>query len=155
LLPGDVTLRGVEEDDLSIFFEDQLDPDANRMGGFTPRDRDAFMAHWAKIMDDPNVITRTVLFEGEVAGNVVSFDGEDHRLVGYWIGTKHWGKGIATKALLQFLDVVETRPLFAHAAKTNPASVRVLEKCGFAIVGTDTFENAGEQLEELILRLDG
>jgi RimJ/RimL family protein N-acetyltransferase len=145
----------VVEDDLPLFFEHQLDPEANRIGGFTPRDRDAFMAHWKKILVDPTVVTRAVVADGDVVGNVVSFDRVGYREVGYWIGTEHWGKGIATKALAQLLDIVDERPLFAHAAKSNPASVRVLEKCGFAIAGEDKFENAGEQLEEFILRLDG
>ena len=154
-MAADVQLRDVEQDDLPIFYEDQTDPEANRIGGFTPRNREAFMAHWTKILADPTVITRTVLLDGEVAGNVVSFDRLGHREVGYWIGRDHWGKGIATQALAQLLKLIEERPLYAHAATSNPASVRVLEKCGFAIVTTDTFENAGKQLEEFILRLDG
>lgn len=48
-MTGDITLRDVNEGDLPIFFEQQLDPDANQMAAFTaprdPADRDAFMAH--------------------------------------------------------------------------------------------------------------
>jgi hypothetical protein len=40
----DVRLRDVMEDDLPLFFEQQLDPEANRMAAFAPRDRDAFLA---------------------------------------------------------------------------------------------------------------
>ncbi len=49
---GHVQLRDVAEGDLPVFFEHQRDPVANRMAGFPPRDRDAFVAHWAKILAD-------------------------------------------------------------------------------------------------------
>ena len=130
---GDVVLREVTEDDLPIFFEHQRDPDASRMAAFPPRDRDAFTAHWTKILGDETVITRTVVFDGRVAGNVVSFERSGRREVGYWIGREHWGKGVATKALAEFLGQLKVRPLYAGVAKDNTASKRVLEKCGFTI----------------------
>ena len=43
---GDLRLRDVTKDDLPILFEQQADPEANRMAAFSPRDRDAFMSHW-------------------------------------------------------------------------------------------------------------
>lgn len=52
-------------------------------------------------------------------------------MVGYWIAKEHWGKGIATQMLSQFLRIVPDRPLHAHVAKHNLGSIRVLEKCGF------------------------
>ncbi len=45
-----VTLREVTQEDLPIFFEDQLDAEATRMAAFPSRDRNAFMAHWLRIM---------------------------------------------------------------------------------------------------------
>jgi hypothetical protein len=47
-----VTLRKVMQGDLPIFFEHQLDAEATRMAAFPSRDRDAFMAHWARIMSN-------------------------------------------------------------------------------------------------------
>ena len=47
-----VTLREVTQEDLPIFFEHQLDAEATRMAAFPSRDRDAFMAHWARIMSE-------------------------------------------------------------------------------------------------------
>ena len=155
-MTSDVLLRDVTEADLPIFFEQQLDPDATEMAAFPSRDRDAFVAHWVKIMADDSVILKTILFDGQVAGNIVSFEESGKREVGYWIGKEYWGKGIATKALASFLDYVRTRPLYAHLAKHNIGSRRVLEKCGFTIVGEDKgFPNArGEEVEEFILRLE-
>jgi RimJ/RimL family protein N-acetyltransferase len=151
-MTSDIHLRDVTEDDLPIFFEHQLDPDATEMAAFLSRDRDAFMTHWAKIMADDSVILKTILFDGQAAGNIVSFVRSGEREVGYWIGKEYWGKGIATKALAAFLDHVQMRPLYAHVAKSNVGSRRVLEKCGFTIVSEDKFSNAhGDDLEELIL----
>lgn len=151
-MTNDVQLRDVTESDLPIFFEHQLDPEATEMAAFLSRDRDAFMTHWAKIMADDSVILKTILFDGQVAGNIVSFVQSGEHEVGYWIGKEYWGKGIATKALAAFLDHVKTRPLYAHVAKHNIGSRRVLEKCGFTIVSEDKFSNAhGDDLEEFIL----
>ncbi|MEY2484944.1 MAG: hypothetical protein QOH39_592 [Verrucomicrobiota bacterium] len=140
-------LRDVIESDLSIFYEDQLDEEANRMVVFTPRDKDAFHQHWQKIMADQTLKKQTIVWNGEVAGNVVAFNAADGgREIGYWIGKKYWGKGIATRAVADFLRYETARPLSAHIAKHNKGSIRVLEKCGFTLVGEDKeFAKAGEK----------
>jgi hypothetical protein len=53
-----ITLREVKENDLPTFFEHQRDAVANQMASFPAKDRDAFMAHWEKIMGDKNVILK-------------------------------------------------------------------------------------------------
>jgi RimJ/RimL family protein N-acetyltransferase len=41
-------------------------------------------------------------------------------------------------------------------ARHNIGSRRVLEKCGFKVIGEDTYTNpAGVEVEEFILKLDG
>jgi RimJ/RimL family protein N-acetyltransferase len=135
---GEVSLRDVTENDLRIFFEHQLDPEANRMAAFPARDRDAFVAHWKRILGDDTITKKTVLFDGRVAGNVVSFEQDGKLEVGYWIARRYWGKGVATSALSAFLSLVRVRPLYAHVAKHTFASIRVLEKCGFEISAEDT-----------------
>jgi RimJ/RimL family protein N-acetyltransferase len=147
---GQVELRDVIESDLPIFYEHQLDPEANRMAAFVARNRDSFMAHWARILIDDSVMAKTVLFDGQVAGNVVSFEQDGQRLVGYWIGKRHWGKGVATRALSEFLEHDTARPLYARVATTNVASIRVLEKCGFAVSRREPHPGG---VEELILEL--
>jgi RimJ/RimL family protein N-acetyltransferase len=151
-----IELREIQESDLAIFFEQQREPLANQMAAFPARDRDTFQAHWAKIMQDETIILRTILFEGQVAGNLVSFVISAEREVGYWLGREFWGKGIATRALSEFLNQIEERPLFAHVAKHNLASLRVLEKCGFIISGEEKNFSViqGEKVEGLILKLD-
>ena len=154
---SEVQLREVTDADLPILFEHQRDPEAARLAAFPSRDREAFMAHWARILADPKVTARTILLGGQVGGNIVSFERDGKTLVGYWIGREHWGKGVASRALSLFLRQVKTRPLYAHVAKANPASIRVLEKSGFRISAED---GAGAQqlidgVEEVVLRLPG
>jgi RimJ/RimL family protein N-acetyltransferase len=150
-----ITLRDVIESDLPILFEQQLDPEATAMAAFPSRDRESFMAHWAKIMADEKVILRTILFDTQVAGSIVSWEMDGEREVGYWLGKEFWGHGIATQALTQYVSLVKTRPLYAHVARHNAGSRRVLEKCGFKFIGEDTYTNpAGVEVEEFILKLD-
>ena len=151
-----ILLRNIIETDLPIFYEQQLDPDATAMAEFPARDRESFMLHWKKIMADETVMLKTILFDGQVAGNIVSWETLGEHEVGYWIGKEFWGKGIATEALKQFLGVVQHRPLFAHVARHNIASKRVLEKCGFTVVGEDKYlDRNGREVEEIILKLNG
>jgi len=155
----ELLLRDVVEDDLSWFFEFQLDPGANHMAAFTardPTDREAFTAHWNKILAEPTNIIRTIVCDGQVVGSVSSYEESGKPEVTYWIGRAHWGKGIATRALAAFLSQANTaRPIYARVAKDNLGSRRVLEKCGFQVIGEmKGFANArGEEIEELHLEL--
>jgi RimJ/RimL family protein N-acetyltransferase len=95
---------------------------------------------------------KTVLFNGEVAGNVVSWERDGKRLLGYWLGKTYWGRGVATAAVAEFVREHETtRPLFAYVAVTNIASIRVLEKCGFQRVGEPSAGADG--VAEALMRL--
>jgi RimJ/RimL family protein N-acetyltransferase len=63
--------------------------------------------------------------------------------LGYWLGVPYWGKGYATEALhavidYAFIDLTH-EALQAGARVTNPASRRVLEKCGFQWTGVGLY----------------
>jgi RimJ/RimL family protein N-acetyltransferase len=151
-----VHLRLVTESDLPIFFEFQREPEANAMAAFPARDRDAFMVHWAKILGDETVVALTVVVDSCVAGYVGCWIQDDQRLVGYWIGKEHWGKGVATQMLSMFLRIVADRPLHAHVAKHNVASIRVLEKCGFTLSAkaTGALREPADGIEEFVYVID-
>jgi RimJ/RimL family protein N-acetyltransferase len=59
--------------------------------------------------------------------------------IGYWLGVNHWGKGYGTEAVRALIDFafteLEYESLCAGARVTNPASRRILEKCGFQWTG--------------------
>ena len=154
-----ITLRQIEPSDLEIFFVHQLDPVAIRMAAFVgkePTDKAAFHAHWAKVLKLPNITQRTIVADGQIAGHIACFPAGDEREVTYWLGREFWGQGIATRALDLLLRLVVDRPILARAATDNLASIRVLEKCGFKIIGTNTdfAHGRGADTEECILRLD-
>ena len=153
-----VILRDLTENDLPILFEHQNDREASRMAAFLPRDpsdRDAFLTHWKRILADPTVTNRVILWNGQVAGSIGSFLWEGKPQITYWLGKAFWGHGIATLALTEFLRIVKVRPLYASAAKDNFASIRVLEKCGFARRGSGkAFAKArGTEVEEVFFEL--
>ena len=129
-LPG-VRLRTVADEDLDVLFAHQTDPEAIKMAAFPMRDRNQFDAHWARIRLDDAAILRTILTDGVVAGYICSWQDGGRQLIGYWVGRKHWGRGVATRALSQFVSEVPDRPLYAYVATHNAGSIRVLQKCGF------------------------
>jgi len=148
-------LRDVVETDLDAFFEHQRDPEATRMALFPARDREAFDAHWRRILADGTLTKKTIVHEGRVAGNALAWEQDGRRLVGYWVGREFWGKGLATRALAELVQEVTHRPLHAWVATSNVASIRVLEKCGFVVVGSrsELDERLGEPVEELLFEL--
>jgi RimJ/RimL family protein N-acetyltransferase len=60
---------------------------------------------------------------------------EDGPEMGYWLGVPFWGRGFATEAVRALIDHafgdLEHETLISGARVNNPASRRVLEKCGF------------------------
>lgn len=81
-------LRAVLEDDLPVFFEQQLDQEAIHMAAFTAR-RAAFMAHWHRMLVDPTIIARKIFMNGQIAGHVMSYEAEEKPEVTYWLGRKY------------------------------------------------------------------
>jgi len=69
----------------------------------------------------------------------LDFGQQDGPEIGYWFGVPHWGQGFATEAVRAVVDYAfEEYPideLLGGARVTNPASRRVMEKCGFQWTG--------------------
>jgi RimJ/RimL family protein N-acetyltransferase len=145
-----VSLRDVTESDIEVFYEHQSDPVATKMAAFPARSKEAHTAHWHKVLADDDAISRTIVFDGQVAGNIGSWKRDGIQMLGYWIGRDLWGKGIATSALSQLLAEFRTRPIYAHVAVDNIASKRVLEKCNFRVVDRREEEDGVEE-EVLVL----
>jgi len=121
----------VERDDLDVFFGYQLDAESSDLAKVYPRDRAGFDGHWGRILDDPEVIARAIVWDGVSVGFINVFRVDDDWFVGYWIDRGHWGKGIATRALVEILEIVERRPLLARVSSENIGSIRILQRCGF------------------------
>ncbi|HYD00283.1 MAG TPA: GNAT family N-acetyltransferase [Phycisphaerales bacterium] len=137
----DVRIRPVTRADLDFLFQMQQDPEANRLSCVRPRTREQFDAAWERSLTNPRAVPRAIVLRHadgteELVGaiSVFSMDGLD--AVGYAVARPHWGRGIVTRALMQLLQEVPTRPLHARAAASNTASVRALLRCGFTLVET-------------------
>lgn len=117
--PGpQVVLRDVRDEGVPVCFEHQSDPEATAMVGLPARDGESHTA----LCDHPagrHGRRRTMLADGQVARNIVSWDDAGRRMVGYWIG-RYWGHGVATRALVAFLRQVETWPLHPDARHCPP-----------------------------------
>jgi len=153
-----ISLRQTIETDLNVFFQFQLDKDAQYLAAFMPKDasnREAYLEKHAKFLNDPDKTTRTILVDNEIVGSVSKFVIEGDAEITYWIDKKFWGQGIASTALKDFLSIELTRPIFARVAFDNYGSQKVLEKCGFVKIGSDKgFANARQtEIEEFIYKL--
>ena len=78
-------------------------------------------------------------------GAIALIDAEDEKLeLGYWLGRPHWRQGLMTEATLAMVDLAfawtSAREILAVARADNVASQRLLEKCGFRLVGQVTEE---------------
>ena len=154
-----VTLRPVQDSDLDALFRQMSDPESVRMAAFTaedPSDRQWFDAHMVRVMESPENTLHAITCQGDLVGSIGSFVVEGQTEVTYWIDRAAWGRGIASQALALLLEVVRVRPVHARAASDNVGSLRVLEKTGFRVIGTEVaFARAREaEIEETILRLD-
>jgi RimJ/RimL family protein N-acetyltransferase len=67
--------------------------------------------------------------------------GSERENVGYWIGRDYWGRGYATAAAAAIIALafqcLDCRQVAASHLASNPASGRVMEKCGMAIVARE------------------
>ena len=83
-----------------------------------------------------------ILIDGKFAGTVVLENpapGKKTYELGYVVCKKLWGKGIATKAVRLMIDYgfkkMKINKIWAGGLSNNPASKRILEKCGFKLEG--------------------
>ncbi len=129
-----IHLRSVTEADLSILFQQQLDPEAIALSAYPSKDRGEFTRHWEGILKNKNVTAQAIIYKEKVAGHIICWkEGRYEQRIGYWIGKEFWRRGIASAAVAEFLSKIKIRPLFAEVANHNSGSKRVLEKNGFTL----------------------
>jgi RimJ/RimL family protein N-acetyltransferase len=104
-------------------------------------DAEQFIAGASKKGEAAYLVT---LRDGTIVGACgLMFREDDAPEIGYWLGVPYWNKGYATEALHALIDYAFTDlthdVVQAGARVTNPASRRVLEKCGFQWTGVGLY----------------
>jgi RimJ/RimL family protein N-acetyltransferase len=100
-------------------------------------------AYLDSVLKNERDLLASIEIDGKAAGSIGIHPGEDvYRQtaeLGYWLAEPYWGRGIASEAVRAFVAYgFENLPLdriYASAYANNPASARVLEKCGFQFEG--------------------
>jgi RimJ/RimL family protein N-acetyltransferase len=158
--PPGVTLRMPRPADLPILYSFECDPAWTAMAMAKPRTAAAFEAAWAQIFRDwaagrTDVVQKIILADGEVCGTIGCRLLAGRHVIGYGLGRAYWGRGIASRALGHLLAELPMRPLYATAAASNAASIRVLAKHGFVIAERRTAPETERSpaREEVVLML--
>ena len=126
---------------------------------------DGLAERWIASQDAAREAGTELAFRIALAGDLVggiSLDRQpdgDYEF-GYWIAPSHWGRGLASEAARRIVrfafDELGVDRLSSRYFVDNPASGRVLEKCGFGYTGQETrwSEARGNQVDCRCFRLD-
>jgi ribosomal-protein-alanine N-acetyltransferase len=112
---------------------------------YTDADADAFLARVAKATEQHGQSAHFAIRTGDdalIGGcGLNDFEiGKSHRAeIGYWLAKPFWGRGIMTEVVQRMcqhaFEEFGLAKIIAHVYTMNPASARVLEKCGFVQEG--------------------
>ena len=113
---------------------------------------------WAIVLKDTGEAIGAIGYGPSCDCNLPAREGEP--TVGYWVARPYWGRGICTEALglmiRNILSDTDIASLISGHFIDNPASGRVMEKCGFIPTGEECFDESlygGEGRPIRVLRL--
>ena len=161
-----ILLRPWRDDDATALFKYASDPDVGPRAGWPPH----------KSVEESLEIIHTVFhndttwaIELKATGEAIGCIGylpsngcpiparEGEPLVGYWIAKPYWNQGICTEALRLVMDQIRKTTnipsLICGHFVENPASGRVMEKCGFVATGETYFDTTQYQGEGKPIRV--
>lgn len=143
-----ILLRPWRESDAEALYKYASDPIVGERAGWPPhqsveesREIINTVFHsdtiWAIVLKDTGEAIGAMGYMPEWEMNLPAREGEP--LVGYWVGKPYWNQGICTEALRLMLDYLRRKTdytsLIGSHYVDNPASGRVMEKCGFVPTG--------------------
>lgn len=146
-----ILLRPWRESDAEALYKYASDPEVGPKAGWPPHQsvaesreiiRTIFSGEgmWAVEWKESGEPIGCVGYLPAFASNLKIAD--DQCEVGYWIARPFWGKGICTEAMRLVVDhciqVKGFTTLWGSYFPDNPASGRVMEKCGFTDTGQET-----------------
>ena len=145
-----IRLRPWRESDAEMLFKYASDPEVGPRAGWPPHQsveesrriiRDVFMADgtWAIEWKRNGEVIGCIGYLPAAHSNLLIADNQCE--VGYWVARPYWGKGICTAALRLLVDYCFQEKGFSTIwgdfFPDNPASGRVMSKCGFQDTGQD------------------
>lgn len=166
-----IILRPWRITDAETLFKWASDPDIGERAGWPPH----------KSVEESQEVIRTVFndatntwaIELKETGEAIGAMGygpscecnlparDDEPIAGYWVAKPYWNRGICTEALKLMIDHIRRttgiRSLISGHFTDNPASGRVMEKCGFKPTGetvTDDTQYKGKDRPIRVLRLE-
>lgn len=143
-----IILRPWHESDAETLFKWASDPDVGTRAGWPPHKSVEESLEIIRTLFNNDTTWAIVLKEsGEAIGamgygpscdcDLPAREGES--LIGYWVGKPYWSQGICTEALKLMIEHIkettDIKSLISGHFIDNPASGRVMEKCGFTATG--------------------
>lgn len=143
-----IILRPWHESDAETLFKWASDPDVGTRAGWPPHKSVEESLEIIRTLFNNDTTWAIVLKEsGEAIGamgygpscdcDLPAREGEP--LIGYWVGKPYWSQGICTEALKLMIEHIkettDIKSLISGHFIDNPASGRVMEKCGFTATG--------------------
>lgn len=143
-----ILLRRWQESDASALFKYASDPEVGPRAGWPPHKSQEESLDVIKNIFTNDTTWAIVLKEtGEAIGAMGYFThdtsnipiGQNDCEIGYWVARPYWNQGICTEALRLMLDycinVKQFENIWSDHFIGNPASGRVMQKCGFVDTG--------------------
>ena len=165
-----ILLRPWCDDDAKALFKYASDPDVGPRAGWPPHKnidesleiiRTVFHndTNWAIVLKETNEAIGAIGYGPSCDCKLPARDGEP--ITGYWVAKPYWNQGICTEALRLMIghirETTDIPSLISGHFIDNPASGRVMEKCGFIATGEtciDETQYQGQDRPIRVLRLN-
>ena len=151
--PARITLRPWQESDAEALIKYASDPNVGPRAGWAPH----------KSIEESKEIIRTVFNNDSTWAIILNATGEaigamgygpscecklpareGEPTVGYWVARPYWNMGICTEALNMMIARIRTEKKISSLISghfiDNPASGKVMEKCGFFPTGEEVVD---------------
>lgn len=164
-----ILLRPWMESDAPALYKYASDPDVGPRAGWSPHKnldesleiiRSVFgdaTKTWAIVLKETNEPIGAIGYGPSCECNLPAKEAEP--TIGYWVAKAYWNRGICTEALRLMIEHIrettDIPSLISGHFIDNPASGRVMEKCGFVPTGeTATDPSLGCDTPIRVLRLE-